>query len=542
MRAVRLSWLIGGLCCGAFVAYACLDAGRLVQPRPPVSAVAGSAQFAYTLPDPVDNDHAVTPAATGETFESGVVYRVTASGPLTFQVNPDRLYYGPPQHLPGGLTMIGPAGFPPAVTNGARAFAVLAGRGPFGPFLTWQPNDAAAGTVEAKIQGPGELFLGRGPALPGGAGCISNPFPGQPCGCRAGLCQDQQVDYFVTGTQTVAVERLPPAVLNPDKTTVSPGETVTFHLEVSWSTDVQPTQSWQWVPEQGGGGTTTVSGCGVGDVTCKMAVRERGHARLDGILVESQFQVSAVSPTISVQLQTARVRIRALTGTFEVRPAETGGTSLLPLEVAVVDGNGTGLPGRSVALTVDATEGTAGHAHTGLKPTGSISPGAVTTGSDGTARATYLASSAAGPVHLSGTSEGATPAAEMISVDVPGLEPLPASDWYDLIGGLPEHPEHPDNHYGTADLVAALELLAVSFRDRYDARLEFNDMSLEQGGIFDLAQDWEPPHLEHRTGNNCDLRISTRSDAQLRFVRRRWELMGGDVLIESAPPHYHLTY
>ncbi len=223
--APRLVWLIGGLCCAALVAYACLDAGRPVRPGPPAADVAGpsGATFTYALPDPVDNQHQVAPTATGQMLEDGVTYRVTATGALTFEVNQDRLFYGPPAPLPGGLSSVGPAGFPPAVQNGPRAFAVLVGLSSAGPFVHWQPGDPGAETVQALIQGPGQLFVGRGPPLNGGVGCAGNPYPYGYCACRNHLCLDNQPDYLVHGTQTVTLEPVPLRLLQAS-ITVTPGE------------------------------------------------------------------------------------------------------------------------------------------------------------------------------------------------------------------------------------------------------------------------------------------------------------------------------
>jgi len=104
--------------------------------------------------------------------------------------------------------------------------------------------------------------------------------------------------------------------------------------------------------------------------------------------------------------------------------------------------------------------------------------------------------------------------------------------------------EHPDNHWGTPAMVVALGALADSFYARYSKRLEYNDMSLQLGGVLDLNRDWKPPHDEHRVGTSADLRTFSRNARELRFVQRSWELRGGSVLDETDldQPHYHLRF
>jgi hypothetical protein len=246
----------------------------------------------------------------------------------------------------------------------------------------------------------------------------------------------------------------------------------------------------------------------------------------------------------------AAVRIRSLAGGFDIRPTGAGDPSALQLEVAVVDDNGDPIPNRVVVLRLDPTEGTAGHAHSGNKPDGGLSSFSPSTGPEGRVTVTYTAPVASGPVQLRASSEGATPDEKTVSVGVLGLEALPPSDLYRLVGATTPHP---DNHFGTPAFNAALESLAASFHRVYGLSLEYNDMSLEQGGIFDLNQNWNPPHDEHRVGTNVDLRLrvgdTPLTPRQLDAIRFEWYALSGlqesrAVYDESrtGQPHYHLRF
>jgi len=247
----------------------------------------------------------------------------------------------------------------------------------------------------------------------------------------------------------------------------------------------------------------------------------------------------------------AAVRIRSLSGSFDVRPRGAGDPSTLPLEVSVVDENGTPIPDQFVTFRLEATEGTAGHLHSGGKPPGGLSGHGVSTGPEGRVTVTYTASEASGPVHLQGSSLGATPDDHTITAGVPGLEALPPSDVYLLVGGGPAFPSHPDNHYGSPPFNTALHGLATFFFERYEVPLEYNDMSLVQGGLFDFHDNWSPPHDEHRLGTNVDLRIRSGdtpfSDRQLDWIRLVWTRYSTQpferaVNVEADPPHWHLRY
>jgi hypothetical protein len=210
------------------------------------------------------------------------------------------------------------------------------------------------------------------------------------------------------------------------------------------------------------------------------------------------------------------------------------------LDVSVVDSTGARLPGRAVTLTLEAQEGTAGHAHVGSKPAGALDAEGqetVVTGTDGWAHVMFQAPASSGPVEVHGTSDGATSAVDTVQVGIAGLVQLVESSADTLIGG---RAAHPDNHWGTPGMVALATALADSLAhrklafdslpdsvrgsSRFPAKLEVNDMSLVLGGLFDWKATWAPPHDEHRTGHNADIdvRSGAADDLYARAVEAVW--------------------
>lgn len=95
---------------------------------------------------------------------------------------------------------------------------------------------------------------------------------------------------------------------------------------------------------------------------------------------------------------------------------------------------------------------------------------------------------------------------------MPGLVSLPPGNW-SPIGGVPG--QHTDNHYGLPAMNESVLLLADEYRQVFGDFLELNDMSLIQGGLFDvfgtnLTRIWKPRHFSHRFGDDIDVRLPPR--------------------------------
>ncbi|MCR9133544.1 MAG: penicillin-insensitive murein endopeptidase [bacterium] len=120
-------------------------------------------------------------------------------------------------------------------------------------------------------------------------------------------------------------------------------------------------------------------------------------------------------------------------------------------------------------------------------------------------------------------------ARDTVNILVPNLILLPEGTSYSKVGGTPSHfgprVDHlhqdfrvPDNnHYGTQELVDFLInlsnvweaiVLADSTQDNRQTPLNINDMSLPNGGKFDIFGRWTGSHYNHRVGRDVDIRTT----------------------------------
>lgn len=130
---------------------------------------------------------------------------------------------------------------------------------------------------------------------------------------------------------------------------------------------------------------------------------------------------------------------------------------------------------------------------------------------------------------------------ETANVGIEGLAELGPGAGYDLVGKTPTHPR---NHFGTSEALTQLPLIAAQYKREFprNPNLNYNDMSLPFGGLFDWKDTWAPPHKTHRFGYQIDINLSSvpvadRTRLQEIFVanQARW-------IIEGEPLHYHLDF
>jgi len=134
----------------------------------------------------------------------------------------------------------------------------------------------------------------------------------------------------------------------------------------------------------------------------------------------------------------------------------------------------------------------------------------------------------------------------IVPVRVDGLVELNADpDNYVLTG---DKPAHPLNHYGVPEFVDVIKNLAKKYKELYGKRLRINDISLVNGGIFDINYNWKPPHNEHREGKNVDIGAVTYegSSVSKEQIEICLDRIGAknyvSILYEPEPAHFHLTY
>lgn len=234
---------------------------------------------------------------------------------------------------------------------------------------------------------------------------------------------------------------------------------------------------------------------------------------------------------------------------FTVRPSVTSstvgaGVQTLPLIIICFDlFTGQIINNCNVVITHEARANSGGHDHHDAnRPKGTFQPPSGSTGTSGLPT-TYTAPEPSGiiDVTLTGTAptgQPLVPSTFTIGVEIAGLADLGAGTNYTLIGATANHG---DNHYGTPTMNGSLVTLADSYAAAFPgSRLEYNDMSLVTGGLFDISGAWARPHATHRFGRNLDLRlVPAARRARLRQLIIAAGIPG--ILVEQRPPHWHLT-
>jgi hypothetical protein len=173
--------------------------------------------------------------------------------------------------------------------------------------------------------------------------------------------------------------------------------------------------------------------------------RTYGNARVQRFLEDGIFAPVAAPASSTVGIVSAQV---------EVVPLGTPGNTTATLTI-------TGLPKRKYKLTVEEVE-SKGHSHTSsTRPLGTLSKKNVTTDAGGSATVTYTSNIVGGKERITITDkEGTDTASCDLIVRVPDLQVLPTGTGYELVG---QTATHPDNHFGTADAVAAYQNVGTDF-------------------------------------------------------------------------------
>jgi hypothetical protein len=167
---------------------------------------------------------------------------------------------------------------------------------------------------------------------------------------------------------------------------------------------------------------------------------------------------------------------------------------------------------RLVNLSAQAVTSSGGHVnHSGARPTGTFAHASGRTDANGIYQTTYTSPIFGGTMNITATA-GPASASTILEISLGGLFDLGGDGThYTLTGQLNWHPS---NHYGTLTATTNLPLIADDYFASYptSAKVEYNDMSLINGGKFDInpdraiAPNWtNPAHAEHREGKNCDI-------------------------------------
>jgi hypothetical protein len=219
------------------------------------------------------------------------------------------------------------------------------------------------------------------------------------------------------------------------------------------------------------------------------------------------------------------------------------------------------LPNCNVQLALKSTPFAGGHDHDDPnRPVGNftgLSPSTLITGSTGLAGFdfTVISPEVSGEVTLQAsgtlTNGGAISAsATAIVVKVSGLASFASSPTdYRLVGSKPAHSE---NHFGTPFMNTALISIAKEYAAEFPGYIvSYNDMSLVEGGVFDLNGNWTPPHCGHSSmgggTNNVDLDLVDSSGTAL-IPRASWArleqiiIQNGGLVCVRHSNHWHLCF
>lgn len=227
----------------------------------------------------------------------------------------------------------------------------------------------------------------------------------------------------------------------------------------------------------------------------------------------------------------------------------------LNLTARCVDATGSDVS-CNVAITDTADATTGGHFHNSPPVPAGFSPDmsglSVTSGSTGSSGLPFVytphAVSDTVTLTLTGTDTNGNslvPASAKINVGVTGLSAMPVSPFYSLTGGGAQFPAHPNNHFGLPSMNVALAGIAQDFAAAFPGSvLSYNDMSLIEGGVFDLNKDWAPPHCGHRSlgGGTNNIDIALVPTAAMQKKLRAIIIQHGGRVCAFESNHWHVCF
>ncbi|MEK6542979.1 MAG: Ig-like domain-containing protein [Elusimicrobiota bacterium] len=203
----------------------------------------------------------------------------------------------------------------------------------------------------------------------------------------------------------------------------------------------------------------------------------------------------------------------------------------------------------TVSFQAQALPGSGGHDHDAARPVGAFSASSCTTGSDGVCSVTYTASVFSGIETVIASAAGAPQQSQDLIVSVPGLALLADSTFYTKVGGTVFHLGPPlsiqdHNHYGLQGFNQVIIDLSFHYASRFPGhQLRINDMSLPNGGLFDMNGDWQRPHKFHRLGISCDINTLTGLNQQVNTLEETFlfSLISRlNLLAHREASHWHI--
>ena len=188
--------------------------------------------------------------------------------------------------------------------------------------------------------------------------------------------------------------------------------------------------------------------------------------------------------------------------------------------IAKVTENGSPKTGVAVTFKVDVVPMTGGHGHHDAnRPKGSV-PASGVTDANGEIKLTFKASEVAGSHNITATCDSCSNKTvdKKVDVRVPDLAPISPNPSQNADGSYqyaftavdPGHVgtsggRQRGEYYLTAEAAKNLDVLISNFAEEGWGIVGLNDASLNWGGLYDLKNNWNKPHSEHRLGEEIDI-------------------------------------
>jgi len=236
-----------------------------------------------------------------------------------------------------------------------------------------------------------------------------------------------------------------------------------------------------------------------------------------------ELKVTVTPDSVRTQLPTSPTTETAtVTALVKTCPAQSGSA---PASVEVTF--------EVLSAPTDASTEAGGHDHNTQRPKGTLKRGgqaatSCTVPIDATGMGTcsstleYHPSAVSGVEKIVAEATGFNKDEKNVTVRILGLVNLAAvqSNFFRLTG---QTSTHPDNHWGTPNVVSNTQPVAFDYLEHSCntlgtcATLGINDMSLRQGGLFDVCATWDPGstctidgrsatgHRSHRIGTGVDI-------------------------------------
>lgn len=308
--------------------------------------------------------------------------------------------------------------------------------------------------------------------------------------------------------------------------------------------------------------------CGVGSVTASTLAQT--HRSAEVVIASTNPGAFKSSPRLG-QDDTFTMLPSVLTS--RLSPYGTGPQNLETSTACVLFPDGTIVPNCDITIQWSARNGSGGHVHNTNRPpgifktsngvsSGSTGPGPSgsltdNSGPSGTIGLTYTSPEGSGTTDLtvSGVAvvNGSTvqfgPDSFTIGMEIDGMG-LASAAGFNVATSSTMHGNNNGN--ATPATVAAMGITGQRFIDLLTQRqlpirpIRATAISLPQGGLFDFRNEWQPPHVGHRFGNEIDIGIREFTQAQRLLLVQAIGSGGFTMPVSNESPanpnasHWHL--